>query len=155
MSLIPKRTFGWLLVGVLAAVVVVGVSLLFYGPQKDKIVAPGDLTVVRSSTGGLEGGGDGQDLRITPEGKVVADGSEKTLPKGEMQKLAERIEDIGFFTLNSSYPEDFQCADAFISKITVTQNAQTKTVTFEQCEPENTPPQLLDFDKYLLDLAEF
>lgn len=100
-----------------------------------------DFTVKRTSSGGLNGQGDGRDIMI----------SGAQLGPHQRQPLISAINQADFFALNDRY--DNNCRDAYITSLSITAARRSKTVQFSNCS-KSTPASLKALDTYLVDLPQ-
>lgn len=124
----------WLVVAGGATVALLGLFLWYWQGSA--------FEIVRTSSGGLAGRGDGHDFILRS-----AD-----LSSAEQQKALDTIRQAHFFELTSNYTAP-GCADALITTLKISWGYQTKTITFEDCGQKDLPSDLVTLDTYLRDLV--
>lgn len=141
-----------LLVGI--AIIATGVVAWHYALRFSSPPLSGpstNLKINRSSEGGFSGRGDSNDFTI--DGTTFHSAATTiTLKPDQIQVLRAKIKQVNFFALAPRYfaPE---CADAFRITLSISMDDQSKTVTYDECNQKDLPPQLPALDRQLIDLS--
>lgn len=107
------------------------------------------LVVVRVSTGGIAGGGDGDNLTIR-DGQIRQGDTVSALSQEQLQELADKIQKADFFKLRDTYA-CAQCADNFRTKLDITLGGSSHAVTIDD-SADDAPAALLDLNNYIVGL---
>jgi len=133
------------------ALVSVGILLLIWLPPKAySIVHSGEMRslIIKLRRAGGSGGAPAYSITIYGDGKIEYFGERLVavkgwrtalIPPGQVQRLAERFDQIGFFALEARTFE--ACADAPTVLISVSIHGREKTVLSESCPGIKTRPE--------------
>lgn len=134
-----KHPTGLLIAAVMALILITTGFFIwrFLATQRVPATQASSLLIVRQSSGGLSGKGDGHNLRI----------DSKTLNAAQQSTLLSQVNAANFFALSDTYTDD-ECADSFTTTITITLPDRGKAITFDKCS-EAVPEALRTFDTYL------
>jgi hypothetical protein len=125
----------WLLLA--GAVLVVGVGVAWWQGKRNEV-----FEIVRTSTGGITGRGDGGNFTLT----------NADLDAAQQQEVVREVYKTHFFETNAKYTAP-GCADQFITTLKVQVDGRAHAVTFEDCGQKDLPAEVIELDKYLRRLA--